>query len=132
MPTVAGVLEQDGSAILRAALRALYRADEPGWFASTEADTPTRRWLTLVAGGARGGDYPVAISATRSLEHQAAIGGATLLECHQFLGYFRAALIQVLARRGTGRDETAAAHRLMACFEQRLLDGPSGDALRTA
>ena len=121
MPTVARLLDQDGPAILRATLRALYRDDAPGWFATPGGEAAMSRWLVTVSGGARGGEYGAAIAATRSLEQHAAIAGASLLECHQFLGYFRTALIRVLIRRGTERDETAAAHRLMACFEQHLL-----------
>lgn len=136
MPTAARSLDRDGPAILRAALTALYRSDEPGWFASSEAEAPVKHWLATVVEAAHSGDYAVAIAATRSLERHATIGGATLLECHQFLGYFRAALVQVLTRRAVDREETASAHRLMACFEQRLLDEHdtelAGDVLRSA
>ena len=132
MPTVARLLDQDGAAILRATLRALYRDDAPGWFASPGGEAAMSRWLATVSASARDGEYGGAISATRSLEHHATIAGASLLECHQFLGYFRTALIRVLIRRSTERTETAAAHRLMTCFEQHLLHEHGADLSNTA
>jgi excisionase family DNA binding protein len=121
MPMVARLLENDGQAVLKATLRVLYRSEAPGWFAGPDAEPALSRWIGSVSDSARGGEYGTAIAATRSLEQHAAIGGASLLECHQFLGYFRAAMVRVLTRRGAERDEMAAAHRLMSCFEQRLL-----------
>jgi hypothetical protein len=118
---VARLLENDGQAVLKATLRVLYRSEAPGWFAGPDAEPALSRWIDSVSGSARGGEYGTAIAATRSLEQHAAIGGASLLECHQFLGYFRAAMVRVLTRRGAERDEMAAAHRLMSCFDQRLL-----------
>lgn len=122
LPGLGQMFETSGEDLLVTVTTALYEGEGQGWFATEEARPHLLRWQAELAGNCRDGRYSEAISATRALTRTASIGGATLLECHNFLNLMRAATVRALTTRDADGAELSAAQRLFAAFAQRLLE----------
>ena len=121
LPIVADVMTEHGAAIAQAAARMAYEPGGEGWFARYDSSASLDRWSLDVAAAARDGRFEATAEATLRLLDDAREGGASLLECHAWLGRYAGALLHALVQRGAPEEEQAGARLLLAFLRQRAI-----------
>jgi excisionase family DNA binding protein len=122
---LAGLLEDEGSALLSRASRRLYAKGRRGWFAPGPGAQRAERWLEAVSDAALSGDYHAARNATLELARQAQIAAVSVLECDSFLELFETVVASALTKEAPG--DVAAARRLLIVLRQSVLDEYHGE-----
>lgn len=121
LPMVGRVLTDRGTEIARAAGRAVYEPGNEGWLARESAVAAFDRWSLDVAAAVRDGRFEATADATLRLLDDAREGGASLLECHAWLGRYAGALVHALAQADAPEPEQSGARVLLAYLRQRAI-----------
>jgi excisionase family DNA binding protein len=124
LPAVAVLLDADGEELLDAAVRGVYEAGHPGWFAADAARPHLLAWLHALADAARGpADYDAACAATRELAARALYAGTSIVERHALLERLGDLVGLHLGERGASRHELIETRRLVRTLQRAMLAG---------
>lgn len=122
LPALGRMLQERGGEIADRVTGEVYGPGETGWFVSPPARPLLQRWIDLLATSSASGDFPRALTASRSFFQQAFIAGVSLLECYTLCERFMAATLRELGQSGADQKEVAGGRRLAMSLRQSLLD----------
>jgi hypothetical protein len=121
LPLLAEVLSKRGAEVVSAAVTALYRGGEPGWFASEDAGPARAEWLAALAHTSHSGHYAGALQASEVFLRRAYLQAVGLLERYSFMEHFGRAALRALAQLDAPHKEIASARRLFVALQQAEL-----------